>query len=71
MIIWNDVHYHLEEKVTNQIEIVFYSPYYQNPEVLEHIDGQKYDERTLSQLLRLLTGKIHREGNDKTVLIKL
>lgn len=55
----------------NQIEIVFYSPYYQNPEVLEHIDGQKYDERTLSQLLRLLTGKIHREGNDKTVLIKL
>lgn len=53
----------------NQIEIVFYSPYYQNPEVLEHIDGQKYDERTLSQLLRLLTGKIHREGNDKTVLI--
>lgn len=53
----------------NQIEIVFYSPYYQNPEVLEHIDGQKYDERTLSQLLRLLTGKIHREGNDKTVHI--
>ena len=53
----------------NQIEIVFYSPYYQNPEVLEHIDGQKYDERTLSQLLRLLTAKIHREGNEKTVHI--